>query len=171
MLKRVKFINRWWVYGAFAVVLLVTVPPWTEWGMGGRPNHNRRMLQAHAKSLYVTAVAFMLQPGAKVGEVVRLREHLRGFQEAGVDQVILLQQAGRNRHDHICQSLELFAAEVMPDFKREAEAREAAKAKRLAPYIEAALARKPKRAPLADHEIPVVKASVAKAQVNQGSAR
>jgi len=49
--------------------------------------------------------------------------------------------------------------------------REAAKAKRLAPYIEAALARKPRMKPLADHEIPVVKASVAQAKVNQGSSR
>ena len=29
----------------------------------------------------------------------------------GIDQVIFLQQAGRNRHEHICESLELFAAE------------------------------------------------------------
>jgi hypothetical protein len=33
-----------------------------------------------------------------------------------VDQVILLNQAGRNRHEHICEALELFAAEVMPEF-------------------------------------------------------
>ena len=31
-----------------------------------------------------------------------------------LDQVIFLQQAGRNKHEHICESLELFAAEVMP---------------------------------------------------------
>ena len=30
--------------------------------------------------------------------------------------MILLNQAGRNRHEHICESLELFAAEVMPEF-------------------------------------------------------
>jgi hypothetical protein len=33
-----------------------------------------------------------------------------------VDQVILLNQAGRNTHEHICESLELFAAQVMPEF-------------------------------------------------------
>ena len=41
------------------------------------------------------------------------RRHPRAhalFQAAGVDQVIFLQQAGRNRHEHICESLELFAA-------------------------------------------------------------
>ena len=36
--------------------------------------------------------------------------------------MIFLQQAGRNRHDHICQSLELFAAEVMGEFKAEVAA-------------------------------------------------
>jgi hypothetical protein len=39
----------------------------------------------------------------------------------------------------------------------------------LAPFIQAALKRKQWMKPLADHEIPVVKASVAKAQVNQTS--
>ena len=30
--------------------------------------------------------------------------------------MILLNQAGRNRHEHICEALELFATEVMPEF-------------------------------------------------------
>ena len=34
-----------------------------------------------------------------------------------IDQVILLNQAGRNTHEHICESLELFATEVMPEFQ------------------------------------------------------
>jgi alkanesulfonate monooxygenase SsuD/methylene tetrahydromethanopterin reductase-like flavin-dependent oxidoreductase (luciferase family) len=109
--------------------------------------------------------------GGGIGTPDDMRAHLRAFQASGVDQVIFMQQAGRNRHDHICASLELFAAEVMPAFKREAAEREAAKAKRLAPAIEAALARKPRMKPLADHEIPVVRASVAQAQVNQSAAR
>src|SRR5580698_6369758 len=46
-----------------------------------------------------------------------LREHLRKFEEAGVDQVAFIQQGGRNKHEHICEALELFAAEVMPAFK------------------------------------------------------
>ena len=93
-----------------------------------------------------------------------MRAHLEIFQDSGVDQVIFLQQAGRNRHDHICEALELFAAEVMPAFKAEATAREAHKAEELAPYIAAALKRKPWLKPLADQEIPVVKASVDRAQ-------
>jgi alkanesulfonate monooxygenase SsuD/methylene tetrahydromethanopterin reductase-like flavin-dependent oxidoreductase (luciferase family) len=100
-----------------------------------------------------------------IGTPEDMHKHLRGFQEAGIDQVIFLQQAGRNSHEHICQSLELFAAEVMPEFKAEATAREQRKAALLAPYVEAALKRKAWMKPLADHEIPVVKASVARAQV------
>ena len=102
-----------------------------------------------------------------IGTPQDMRSHLQGFQEAGVDQVIFLQQAGRNRHSQICESLELFGSDVMPAFKVDVEAREARKRAELAPYIEAALARKPWMKPLAEQEIPVVRASVARAQVNQ----
>jgi alkanesulfonate monooxygenase SsuD/methylene tetrahydromethanopterin reductase-like flavin-dependent oxidoreductase (luciferase family) len=105
-----------------------------------------------------------------IGTPADMRTHLEMFQESGVDQVIFLQQAGRNRHDHICEALQLFAAEVMPAFKAAAAAREARKARELAPYIAAALKRKAWMKPLADHEIPVVRASVDRAQFNRGSA-
>jgi len=84
--------------------------------------------------------------------------------------VIFLQQAGRNEHRHICESLELFAREVMPDFQAEVAAREARKQQELAPHVAAALGRKKWMEPLADHEIPVVKASVTRALVNRGAA-
>ena len=74
-----------------------------------------------------------------IGTPDDMRTHLKGFQESGIDQVIFLQQAGRNRHDHICEALELFASEVMPEFKAEAAKREARKAEELAPHIAAAL--------------------------------
>ena len=48
---------------------------------------------------------------------------LRGYEEAGVDQVIFVSQAGNNRHEHICESMELFAREVMPEFHDSEEAR------------------------------------------------
>ncbi len=35
--------------------------------------------------------------------------------------MILLNQAGKNSHEHICESLELFAREVMPEFKTDPE--------------------------------------------------
>jgi alkanesulfonate monooxygenase SsuD/methylene tetrahydromethanopterin reductase-like flavin-dependent oxidoreductase (luciferase family) len=77
-----------------------------------------------------------------IGTPDQLRQHLREFEEAGVDQVIFIQQAGRNRHDHICQSLELFASRVMPEFHAREEAAAARKAEALAPYVEQALGRK-----------------------------
>jgi alkanesulfonate monooxygenase SsuD/methylene tetrahydromethanopterin reductase-like flavin-dependent oxidoreductase (luciferase family) len=89
-----------------------------------------------------------------IGTPAQLRAHLAAFEESGVDQVIFIQQAGRNRHDHICESLELFAERVMPEFHERADARAKRKAEELAPYALAALARKPRMAPLADAEIP-----------------
>lgn len=77
-----------------------------------------------------------------IGTPGQIRDLLRGYEEAGVDQVIFVSQAGRNRHEHICESLECFAREVMPEFQdREAE-RERKKRDRLAPAVEAALARR-----------------------------
>ena len=52
--------------------------------------------------------------------------------------MILLSQAGRNRHEDICESLELLAKEVMPRFKDREPAREREKALRLAPVVERA---------------------------------
>jgi hypothetical protein len=51
-----------------------------------------------------------------IGSPETIRTKLHRFAESNVDQVILLNQAGRNRHEHICDALELFAAEVMPEF-------------------------------------------------------
>jgi len=90
-----------------------------------------------------------------IGTPEDLRNHLRKFETAGVDQVTFIQQAGMNQHEHICEALELFAAEVMPEFKARTEEREQRKRRELAPYIEAALARKVKMKPLSDAEIPV----------------
>ena len=104
-----------------------------------------------------------------IGTPDDIREHIAAFQAAGVDQVIFLQQAGRNRHAHICESLELFAAEVMPTFKAEVAEREARKQTELAPYLAAAMARKTWMKPLEDHEIPVVPSSRPKAQINEAA--
>ena len=52
-----------------------------------------------------------------IGTPDEQRRHLEGFEGVGVDQVIFIQQAGMNEHEHICESLELFGAEVLPDFK------------------------------------------------------
>jgi alkanesulfonate monooxygenase SsuD/methylene tetrahydromethanopterin reductase-like flavin-dependent oxidoreductase (luciferase family) len=89
-----------------------------------------------------------------IGTPDDLRQHLRKFAEAGVDQTVFIQQGGKNRHEHICEALELFAAEVMPEFKEEEERRQRQKMDELAPYIEKALARKQRMRELTDDEIP-----------------
>jgi alkanesulfonate monooxygenase SsuD/methylene tetrahydromethanopterin reductase-like flavin-dependent oxidoreductase (luciferase family) len=104
-----------------------------------------------------------------IGTAADCCDHVRSFEAAGVDQIILLQQAGRNRHEHICESLEILGREVLPQFAEKAAERDRRKAEELAPYIEKALARKKRMAPLADADIPVVKASVAKPVVNQST--
>jgi alkanesulfonate monooxygenase SsuD/methylene tetrahydromethanopterin reductase-like flavin-dependent oxidoreductase (luciferase family) len=70
------------------------------------------------------------------------REFLRRYEEAGVDQVIFVLQAGRTRHEHIMDSIELFGREVLPEFVERDEVASERKRQRLAPNIEAALARK-----------------------------
>ena len=55
--------------------------------------------------------------GGLIGSPETIRKKLRRFQSSNIDQVVLLNQAGRNTHEHICESLELFAQEVMPEFQ------------------------------------------------------
>jgi alkanesulfonate monooxygenase SsuD/methylene tetrahydromethanopterin reductase-like flavin-dependent oxidoreductase (luciferase family) len=93
-----------------------------------------------------------------IGTPDDLRATLRTFRDAGVDQTIFIQQGGKNRHDHICEALELFAAEVMPEFAEREAKRERRKHEELAPYVEAAMARKQAMPPLADDEIPLYEA-------------
>jgi alkanesulfonate monooxygenase SsuD/methylene tetrahydromethanopterin reductase-like flavin-dependent oxidoreductase (luciferase family) len=54
--------------------------------------------------------------GGLIGSPETIRRKLRKFEESHIDQVILLNQAGRNSHPDICDSLQRFAAEVMPEF-------------------------------------------------------
>jgi hypothetical protein len=93
-----------------------------------------------------------------IGTPKQLRDHLRTFADAGVDQSVFIQQGGNNLHENICEDLELFARDVMPEFKAEEEARLRRKDEELAPYIEAAMARKQRMRELTDDEIPVYEA-------------
>jgi len=55
--------------------------------------------------------------GGLIGSPETIRRKLKKFQSSNIDQVVLLNQAGKNTHEHICESLELFAREVMPEFQ------------------------------------------------------
>ena len=101
----------------------------------------------------ISAAAEQDRLGAKIGAAVadglrgavgtpeQIREFLRRYEEAGVDQVIFVSQAGRNRHEDIMESLELFGREVLPEFLERDEQATAEKAKRLEPVVEKVLAR------------------------------
>ena len=148
-------------YALNALVAHDTVPGRTNlWGefIEKRGNRTEEMM---------AAAKFGGANSGGIGTPDDMRAHLRAMQEAGVDQVIFMQQAGRNRHDHICESLELFASAVMPEFRAEVAEREARKQRELGPFVAAALGRTRWMKPLADDEIPVVTASVARALVNR----
>ena len=67
-----------------------------------------------------------------IGSPETIRKRLRQFKDAHVDQVILLNQAGKTTHKDICDSLTLFANEVMPEFHADQPAQDAWKADVLA---------------------------------------
>jgi len=97
------------------------------------------------------------QPGeGGIGTPDELRKSFRAFSDAGVDQVAFIQQGGNNKHAHICEALELFAKDVMPEFKDEEERRQKKKAEELAPYIEAAMKRKKYMEPIKRADIPSI---------------
>jgi alkanesulfonate monooxygenase SsuD/methylene tetrahydromethanopterin reductase-like flavin-dependent oxidoreductase (luciferase family) len=74
--------------------------------------------------------------GGLIGSPATIRHRLRRFEESNVDQVILLNQAGKNTHADICSSLELFATEVMPEFHEREPEHQAWKAAVLAGDLE-----------------------------------
>jgi alkanesulfonate monooxygenase SsuD/methylene tetrahydromethanopterin reductase-like flavin-dependent oxidoreductase (luciferase family) len=93
-----------------------------------------------------------------IGTPDELRKHLHIFADAGVDQVAFIQQGGRNLHEHICESLEIFGQEVLPEFAEKEEERQRRKMEELAPYIEKAFERKKWMQALSDEQIPEVTA-------------
>jgi alkanesulfonate monooxygenase SsuD/methylene tetrahydromethanopterin reductase-like flavin-dependent oxidoreductase (luciferase family) len=93
---------------------------------------------------------------AGIGTPDEVRAAMHEFEEAGVDQAIFIQQGGNNRHDHICEALELFAGQVMPEFAARHDARQRQKAEDLAPFVERALARR--TTPPEPQDLPVVQA-------------
>ena len=94
-----------------------------------------------------------------IGTPDQVRTHLKRYEDVGMDQIIFVQQVGRNRHDHICESLELFSQSLLGEFKERELARQAKKQAELQPFIDAALERKDRMAPIDPADIPKVKAA------------
>jgi len=85
-----------------------------------------------------------------IGNPAQLRQHFRAYEDAGVDQLILLQQCGRYAQEHVCESLRLFAEQVLPEFQQRSEEREQRRRRELEPYIAQAMQRVPPLDPPAD---------------------
>jgi alkanesulfonate monooxygenase SsuD/methylene tetrahydromethanopterin reductase-like flavin-dependent oxidoreductase (luciferase family) len=77
-----------------------------------------------------------------IGTPDQVSELIARYEKVGVDQVMFVMQAGKNRHEDICESIELFASDVLPSFAEGREDKEAAKADRLAEAVDRALARR-----------------------------
>ena len=78
-----------------------------------------------------------------IGDPAHVRAHFAELEDAGVDQVIILQQSGKYTHEHVCESLDLLGSSVIGEFRDRHVDRAEAKAKELEPYIEDALTRTP----------------------------
>src|SRR5690349_13953368 len=88
-----------------------------------------------------------------IGTPDQIADLVERYERAGVDQIIFVSQSGKTRHEHICESIELFAEKVMPRFAGRAAAVESEKRERLAGACERAVARRdpPRAAP--DYEV------------------
>jgi alkanesulfonate monooxygenase SsuD/methylene tetrahydromethanopterin reductase-like flavin-dependent oxidoreductase (luciferase family) len=93
-----------------------------------------------------------------IGTPEQVRAHIKAYEDAGVDQIIFVQQSGMNKHEDICESLELFAKRLLPEFKAREEVRQKKKIAELTPYYHAALERKTWMPAISDTDIPVVRA-------------
>jgi alkanesulfonate monooxygenase SsuD/methylene tetrahydromethanopterin reductase-like flavin-dependent oxidoreductase (luciferase family) len=98
-----------------------TVNLWDEYEKWKRDNP-----EGHQRALH----------GGLIGSPETLRRKLRRFETSHIDSVILLNQAGNNTHPDICESLELFARDVMPEFHANIPGQEEWKAKVLAGEID-----------------------------------
>ncbi len=77
-----------------------------------------------------------------VGTPAQVRELVAAYAAAGVDELVWVVQAGRTSPAHVRETLELFAAEVLPPFRADADAVAARREAEIAPAVADALARR-----------------------------
>jgi luciferase family oxidoreductase group 1 len=110
----------------------------SHYGRHGIPNPGEgNMWELYEERRHTDKAQETLRSGL-IGSPETIRRRLREFEATGVDQVILLAQAGRTTHVDICRSLELFAREVMPEFRAHEPEHERWKADVLAGRVEIA---------------------------------
>ena len=61
--------------------------------------------------------------GGTIGTAETIRENLKKYEEANLDVMVLVAQCGDRKHEHIMESIERFARDVMPEFKERHETR------------------------------------------------
>jgi alkanesulfonate monooxygenase SsuD/methylene tetrahydromethanopterin reductase-like flavin-dependent oxidoreductase (luciferase family) len=83
------------------------------------------------------------RPQDAVGTPDMLRARMKEFEDAGIDQVVCLSQAGNVPHDLLCSSIELFSREVLPEFKDRDLSNAGKKAAETARLTEKVMGRKP----------------------------
>jgi luciferase family oxidoreductase group 1 len=88
----------------------------SHYGKEGIPNPGQGNMWELYEEWRKTPKAQATLNAGLIGSPETIRRRLREFAASHVDQVILLNQAGRATHEDICGSLELFAREVMPEF-------------------------------------------------------
>ena len=103
----------------------------------------RDVIAAHGSDLGVKVnEAGLGSMRGAVGTPDQIHELIRRYEDVGVDQIIFVSQAGTNQHEHVCESLELFAREVLPRFAESADEVERTKRERLEDALGAALERR-----------------------------
>ncbi|MET0604642.1 MAG: LLM class flavin-dependent oxidoreductase [Baekduia sp.] len=80
-----------------------------------------------------------------IGTPAQVRELIGRYEQADVDELMLCVQIGKTTHNDIMEALELFAAEVMPEFAQRRAAREEAKRELLGDAPRRALERRAPR--------------------------
>ncbi len=116
-----------WTFFAFALRFYATHKP----GEGDQIN-----LWEEYQAFRSSEAGQKMHAGGLVGSPDTIRRKLEKFERSHVDQVILLNQAGKNKHEDICSSLELFAREVMPEFHAREDEHQAWKLRVLSGEIE-----------------------------------
>jgi hypothetical protein len=76
-----------------------------------------------------------------VGTPDQVRDWIKGFEDVGIDEVMFL--VPPTKPEYIMESIELFGEKVLPEFIERDEVAVKAKAERLAPSVERAMARRP----------------------------
>lgn len=125
----------------------------------GRHEPGRTDISANSSSVRSGMGADIPMRGSHaIGTPQQITDHLKAYQDVGIDQAVLVHQAGRLGHNDICASLELFAAEVLPSLTQDRAQRQARKHEELAPHIRRAMQRKSRSSGNADGRAQVVEA-------------